>query len=151
MRRYLVALYADGEGIRAYELESDVGELVRGATVKISLAAALYEQALAFLREFFIDILARYRALGHFNDRARTDKRFERYFVYARAAVDEMQGCVGMSARVYAREERGQIAARIFSYPADELRMRQGISRIYFGFERVARNVDNVHVISPGS
>lgn len=34
VRRYLVALYADGEGIRAYELESDVGELVRGATVK---------------------------------------------------------------------------------------------------------------------
>ena len=32
-------------------------ELVRGAAVKISLAAALYEQAFAFLRELFVDIL----------------------------------------------------------------------------------------------
>ena len=102
MRRNLVALYADGEGIRAYELESDVGELVRGAAVKISLAAALYEQAFAFLREIIIDILARYRALGRLDNRARADKRLERNFVDARAAVNEMQGRVGMSAGVYA-------------------------------------------------
>ena len=75
VRGCLIALCADGKGVRAYELQPDIGKLLRGAAVKICFAAALYEQAFAFLWEIIIDILARYCALGRLDNRARADKR----------------------------------------------------------------------------